>query len=80
MLFSTKNKLSFSSAELIFPLNEPSEILFLFPGGVPQPVMDATNYRPGMVGCIGEFSVGNVASIDMLNTALTSKNVDICQK
>ena len=57
-----------------------SEILFLFPGGVPQSIMDATNYRAGVFGCISEFSVGNSASIDMLATAASTQNVDICQK
>ena len=42
--------------------------------------MDAATYRPGLVGCILEFSVGNVASIDMLGTAATTRNVDICHK
>ena len=42
--------------------------------------MDADTYRPGLVGCILEFSVGNIASIDMLGTASNTRNVDICHK
>jgi len=52
----------------------------LYLGGLPQSIMDATNYRPGVYGCIAEFSVGNKASINMLASAANTQNVDICRK
>ena len=40
--------------------------------------MDATSQRAGLVGCISEFSLGNIASVDMWATA-TARNVAVCQ-
>ena len=79
-IVSTKKLLFNGPLSDIFPLNGSCEILFLFPGGAPESFMDAATYRPGLVGCILEFSVGNIASIDMLGTAANTRNVDICHK
>ena len=50
------------------------------PGGVPDSVTDATTYYTGLVGCLTEFSLGNIGSIDMLARAERGRNVDICEK
>lgn len=52
----------------------------LFLGGVPDSVTDATTYYTGLVGCLTEFSLGNIGSIDMLARAERGRNVDICEK
>lgn len=62
------------------PLTQLNTGPTLYLGGAPETFMDAATYRPGLVGCILEFSVGNIASIDMLGTASNTRNVDICHK
>jgi len=52
----------------------------LYLGGLPDSITDATSYYSGLVGCVGELSVGNIAAIDMLAQANKGRNVDICQK
>ena len=49
-------------------------------GGVPDTVTDATTFYTGLVGCLTEFSLGNIGSIDMLARAERGRNVDICEK
>ena len=59
------------------------QVVFLIihsPGGVPDSVTDATTYYTGLVGCLTEFSLGNIGSIDMLARAERGRNVDICEK
>lgn len=47
---------------------------------MPDSVTDATTYYTGLVGCLTEFSLGNIGSIDMLARAERGRNVDICEK
>ena len=35
-------------------------------------------FRNGIVGCVGELSIGRVYSIDMINKAKNGRNVDTC--
>ena len=49
-------------------------------GGLPDSITDATSYYSGLVGCVAELSVGNIATIDMMAQANRGRNVDICQK
>ena len=55
-------------------------LIFHYTGGVPDSITDATSYYTGLVGCLTEFSLGNIGSIDMLARAERGRNVDICEK
>ena len=35
-------------------------------------------FRKGMVGCVGELSIGRVYAIDMIQRAKNGRNVDTC--
>jgi len=52
----------------------------LYLGGLPDDITDATSYYSGIVGCVSDLSVGNIAAIDMLAQADRGRNVDLCQK
>ena len=36
-------------------------------------------FRKGMIGCVGELSIGRVFGIDMIQRAKNGRNVDTCQ-
>ena len=50
------------------------------PGGLPDSLTDAASYTTGLVGCVSELSVGNIASLDMLARAERGRNLDICDQ
>ena len=35
-------------------------------------------FRTGMIGCVGELSIGRVYAIDMIQRAKNGRNVDTC--
>jgi hypothetical protein len=54
--------------------------LFLYPGGADDlehlPVSD---YQIGIVGCVGQLSVGQIYDVNLLHRAKNGRNIDNCQ-
>lgn len=74
------NQLVLGLSSLMTSLFHAVSSIIHSPGGVPDTLTDATTFYTGLVGCLTEFSLGNIGSIDMLARAERGRNVDICEK
>lgn len=53
----------------------------LFLGGVDDTnFLTANRYKTGLVGCVGELSIGSMVNINMLHKAEKGKNIDTCPR
>ena len=55
----------------------PRDLVVLNAGGVDDTnFLTANRYKTGLVGCVGELSIGSMVNINMLHKAEKGKNID----
>ena len=63
-------------------LNRATSTVFpeLFPGGTDETDhLPVKEFRRGFVGCIQDLSIGQLFDLDLMKSAATGRNVDVCK-